>query len=120
MVFNLSTNKNVLGSRYGRSELMGEEFRAFWKSLDKVTTTAKEHIQAGVSARIFMDVDVEAAALQIIAPIESPLNHRRIFRAKALQNAELAATLVLRSLLRDPSALQETRELAAGLDHTRK
>ena len=120
VVFNLSTNKNVLGSPYGRSELMGEEFRAFWKSLDKVTTTAKEHIQAGVSAGIFMDVDVDAAARQIFALIESPLNHRRISRAKALQNAELAATLVLRSLLRDPSVLQETRELAAGLDHTPK
>jgi hypothetical protein len=67
-----------------------------------------------------MDVDVDAAARQIFALIESPLNHRRISRAKALQNAELAATLVLRSLLRDPSVLQETRELAAGLDHTPK
>ena len=85
-----------------------------------MTTTANEQIQADVSAGIFMDVDVAAAARQIIALIESPLNHRRIFRAKALQNAELSSTLVIRSLLRDPSALQETRELAAGLDHTRK
>ena len=120
MVFNLSTNKNELGSRYGRSELMGEEFRAFWKSLDKVTTTAKEQIQADVSAGIYMDVDMEPAARQICALIESPLYHRRISWAKALQNAELAATLVLQSPLRDPSVLQETRELAAELDHKPK
>ena len=119
VVFNLSTNENVLGSPYGRSELRGEEFRAYWNSLDKVTATAKQHIQAGVRAGLFLDVDVDAAAQQVFALIESPLNQRRIAKARAKEHAELAATLVLRGLLRDPALLEETRSLAAAVDDAR-
>ena len=79
-----------------------------------MTETAREHIQAGVNARLFLDVDVDAAAQHVFALIESPLNRRRIPKAKALDHAELAATLVLRSLLRDPAVLEETRALAGA------
>ena len=116
VVFNLSTNRNVLGSPYGRSELKGEEFRAYWSALDKVTVTAREHIQAGVEAGLFLDVDVDVAARQVFALIESPLNHRRIPAVRAREHAELAATLVLRGLLHDPATLQETRSLAGLMD----
>lgn len=63
-----------------------------------------------------MDIDVDAAAQHVFALIESPLSQRRIPKVRAKQHAELAATVVLRDLLRNPALLEETRSLAAAID----
>jgi hypothetical protein len=69
-----------------------------------------------VNAGLFLDINVDAAAQHVFALIESPLNQCRIPKALAKQHAELAATLVLRDLLRNPALLEETRSLAAAID----
>ena len=102
VVFNLHTNPNVIGSPSRFPELTREDFPEFWAQYDRVRGALVEMIERGISEGQLIEVDAELASAQIFALMEYPLDSGGS-GAKAGEAADLAATLVLRALLKKPS-----------------
>ena len=113
---NLATNPNVIGSPLQFPETSGDEFPEFWAAYEKIYNTLKRHIRNGIRSGLFEPVNVEIAAEQLFALIEAPLGRPKRSIPQARQAAEQAATLVLKSLLKNPQRIEEVRAEAGALD----
>ena len=106
VVYNLHTNPNVIGSPLRFPELTRNAHPTFWEQYDLVRKTMHDLIRRGAREGLFIDVNAKIASAQLFALVEYPLASKSS-RAKAAEAADIAATLVLRSLLSDSSLLTD-------------
>ena len=106
----------MLGSPLQFPETSGEDFPEFWTAYDRIYSTLKGHIRAGMRDRLFESVQVETAAEQLFALLEAPLGRPRRSLAQTEKAAQQAATLTLKALLRDPKRIDSVISQAGNLE----
>ncbi|MDH3521793.1 MAG: hypothetical protein OEM49_15195, partial [Myxococcales bacterium] len=96
-----------------RSELLGQpEFARSRAMLDEYESSIRRLIEAGVAAGEFVDIDAKFAQQAVDAIVMDTVRRGGRRRAEWPQQADRAASFLLRALLRRPSALRGIRARA--------
>ena len=89
--------------------------RTFWQAYERIYSTLKMHMAAGVEAGLFDPVDVDVAAEQVFALLEAPLGRPQRSARSAATAARQAAVLVLKGLLKKPERLPGIQAAAGAI-----
>ncbi len=117
VVFNLNTNPNVIGSPTRFPELTKEDYPEFWRQYDLVRRTMQDLIKQGIKEGSFIEVDARIASAQLFALVEYTLDSK-VSISRANDAADLAATLVLRALLRKNNQLEKLVQKSGSIRAT--